>query len=117
MNIQSTPDADLTVSTQEADTGDMGQKLLISGDNIALRMWDEQPGDAQSKSARSSTYETAGYVIEGRAELTMADKTVALEPGISWIVPQGVEHSYKIIERFRAIEATNPPARGYTTGQ
>ncbi len=117
MNIQSTPDADLTVSTQDAETGNMGQKLLISGDKIALRMWDEAPGDAASKSARSSSYETAGYVIEGRAELTIAGKTIVLEPGISWVVPQGTEHSYKILERFRAIEATNPPARGYTTGQ
>ena len=117
MNTQSIPDADLTISTQEADTGEMGQKLLISGDKIALRMWDEQPGEAEAKSPRSSSYETAGYVIEGRAELTMEGKTIVLEPGISWIVPQGAEHSYKILEPFRAIEATNPPARGYTTGQ
>lgn len=117
MNIQSTPDANLTVSTGEADTGDMGQKLLISGDKAALRMWNEQPGDAESKSARASDYETVGYVLEGRAELTMESKTIVLEPGISWVVPQGTEHSYKILESFRAIEATSPPARGYTTGQ
>lgn len=117
MNIQSTPADNLTVSTQEADTGDMGQKLLISGDKTALRMWNEQPGDAESKSARTSNHETVGYVMEGRAELTMAGKTVVLEPGVSWVVPQGTEHSYKILEPFRAIEATSPPARGYTTGQ
>ncbi len=117
MNIKSVKEADLTVSTQEADTGNMGQKLLISGDNIALRMWNEQPGDAENKSATARNYETAGYVIEGKAELTLDGKTITLEPGVSWIVPQGVDHAYKILEPFRAVEATHPPARGYKTGQ
>lgn len=108
--------ADLTVSADEATTGDMGQKLLISGDMIALRMWDEQPGDGEDKTSHTRNYETAGYVLEGRAELTLGQKTIALEPGVSWVVPQSVEHSYRILEPFRAVEATHPPARGYQSG-
>lgn len=108
---------DLTVGADSADTGEMGEKLLISGDQIALRMWNEQPGDGQNKSSHARDYETAGYVIEGKAELTIEGKTVSLEPGISWIVPQGAEHSYRILESFRAVEATHPPARGYRSGQ
>lgn len=117
MNTQSVKENDLTVSAQEAETGDMGQKLLISGDKVALRMWDEQPGDGEDKAAHARSYETAGYVIEGKAELTLDGKTIPLEPGVSWVVPQGAEHSYKILEPFRAVEATHPPARGYKTGQ
>lgn len=109
-------EADLTVSTDEATTGDMGQKLLISGDMIALRMWDEQPGDGEDKASHTCDYETAGYVIEGRAELTLGQKTIVLEPGVSWVVPQNAEHSYRILEPFRAVEATHPPARGYRSG-
>ena len=35
---------------------------------------------------------------------------VRLEPGDSWVVPHGAEHSYKIVETFSAVEATSPPA-------
>ena len=101
---------DLTVKVGEASTGSMGQKLLISGSAIALRQWNEEPGDAADKPARSSDYETVGYVIQGKAELTVSGKTVMLEPGVSWVVPKGAEHSYKIVETFQAIEATHPPA-------
>ncbi len=117
MNSQSMKASDMTVSASSASTGNMGEKLLISGDKIALRMWDEQPEEGENKSSAARSYETAGYVIEGKAELTLEGKTIVLEPGISWVVPQGAEHSYKIIKAFRAIEATTPPARGYRTGQ
>ena len=111
MNNQSTATDDLTVSKDEASVGDMGQKLLISGDRISMRMWEEQPGDGENKSMQARSYETVGYVLEGKAELVLSDKTVALTPGVSWVVPQETAHSYKIIEPFRAVEATNPPAR------
>lgn len=117
MNINSVSPQDLTVSTAEASTGDMGQQLLISGDAIALRLWDEQPADSQDKPVTARSYETAGYVLSGRAELTIEGKTLVLEPGVSWIVPQGTDHTYRILEPFRAIEATHPPARGYRSGQ
>ena len=34
-----------------------------------------------------------------------------LEPGDSWLVPAGAEHSYRILEVFSAVEATAPPAQ------
>lgn len=102
----------LTVKVGEASDGSNGQKLLVSGNAIALRQWNEEPGDAANKPARSSDYETVGYVIRGKAELTVSGKTVTLEPGVSWVVPKGAEHSYKIIETFQAVEATHPPANG-----
>ncbi|MFK8185717.1 MAG: cupin domain-containing protein [Phormidesmis sp.] len=108
--------ADLTVSKREASIGEMGQKLLISGDQISMRLWEEQPGDGKDKSMAARGYETVGYVLEGKAELRLEDKNIPLKPGVSWIVPQAAEHSYKILEPFRAIEATHPPARGYSSG-
>ncbi len=101
----------LTVKTSEATTGEDGQKLLISGSAIALRQWNQKPGDDAAKPTRSSDYETVGYVIQGKAELTVSGETVLLEPGVSWVVPKGAEHSYKILEAFQAVEATHPPAR------
>lgn len=112
MTTQNSTSADLTVSVDQANTGSMGQKLLISGNAIAMRLWDEQPGDGSQKSAAARNYEVVGYVLSGRAELTLEGKTIPLEPGTSWTVPEGTEHSYKILEPFRAVEATHPSARG-----
>ncbi len=112
MTTQESTTAELTVEASQAKTGSMGQKLLISGNAIAMRLWDEQPGDGQQKTAAARNYETVGYVLSGRAELTLDGETIMLEPGTSWTVPEGSEHFYKILEPFRAVEATHPSARG-----
>ncbi|MBV8398642.1 MAG: hypothetical protein JOZ17_07870 [Acetobacteraceae bacterium] len=44
------------------------------------------------------------------SELTQEGQTTSSQPGSSWIVPKGAEHSYRILEAFTAIEATTPPA-------
>ena len=101
--------ADLTnLTADNAPTGPEGEKMLARGAAIALRMWDhEAPTD--DKPSSSHPYETVGYVISGRAELTVAGKTVSLEPGSSWVVPRNAEHTYKVIETLTAIEATTAP--------
>jgi quercetin dioxygenase-like cupin family protein len=38
---------------------------------------------------------------------------VLLNAGDSWVVPKGAEHRYKILERFKAVEATSPPAQAH----
>ena len=68
----------------------------------------EEPGEA--KPAVRREYEAIGYVLRGRAELTLEGQTVRLEPGDSWVAPHGAEHSYRILETFSAVEATSPPA-------
>ncbi len=112
MSTQESAAKELTVNEQDAATGSMGQKLLISGNAISMRLWDEAPGDGEDKAAEARNYETVGYVLSGRAELTVEGKTISLEPGVSWVVPEGKEHAYKITEAFRAVEATHPSARG-----
>lgn len=73
-----------------------------------MRMWEEEPGGAKPASQRA--YETIGYVIAGKAELTSEGQTVLLNTGDSWVVPRGASHSYRILEPFKAIEVTHPPA-------
>ena len=98
------------VSSNSSPTGEMGQKYLVAGKALAMRMWqNEQPGEPKPKQARE--YETVGYVISGKAELHLEEQVIKLEPGDSWLVPQGANHTYKIMESFTAVEATSPPAR------
>jgi quercetin dioxygenase-like cupin family protein len=105
------PVADTSVTKVESDSapkGPQGQRYLASGRALSMRLWDcEPPGEA---AATRRDYETVGYVVTGRAELVLEGQTVRLEPGSSWVVPPGAEHSYRILEAFTAVEATHPPA-------
>ncbi len=94
----------------DAETGMGGQLYLASGSQVALRMWDEEPTGGR-KPVTSRTYETVGYVLEGRAILVVENQSIELHPGDSWVVPAASEHSYEVLERFKALEATSPPAR------
>ena len=97
------------VSERTSPTGAMGQTYLVSGKRVAMRLWrDEQPHD---KDSARRDYETVGYVISGRAELTLEGQILRLGPGDSWLVPAQAEHRYRIIEPFTAVEATAPPAQ------
>ena len=98
------------VRLESAPIGPMGQKYLASGDNIALRMWDEEPEEG-TKPPTTRDYETVGYVISGHAEIHFNGQMVELEQGDSWVIPKGTSHSYKILAPFTAVEATFPPAR------
>lgn len=98
------------VNAATASEGAQGEKQLAAGHHVALRLWeDEQPADPKPLSNRP--YETVGYVLKGRAELHLEGKVTVLEPGSSYLVPQGASHTYKILETFSAVEATSPPAK------
>ena len=96
------------VDSERSPVGRMGQRYLASGVRLSMRLWrDQEPGE---KAPVRRDYETVGYVLKGRAELTLEGQTVRLEPGDSWVVPHGAEHSYRLLETFSAVEATSPPA-------
>ena len=97
------------VAEKTAPKGTMGQTYLVSGKRVAMRLWKSEPPQQDQPGRRD--YETVGYVIAGRAELTLEDQTITLQPGDSWLVPAQSEHSHHILEPFTAIEATAPPAQ------
>lgn len=97
------------VKGQLSPHGSMGQKYLLSGTRLSMRLWENLPAGKPTLST-SRGYETIGYVIKGRAELQMEGQTILLEEGDVWLVPKGAGHSYNILEPFTAIEATAPPA-------
>jgi quercetin dioxygenase-like cupin family protein len=111
---QAVADTSVTkVDSKCSPKGEMGQKYLASGVEVAMRLWeDEPPGEPKPQAERE--YETVGFVIRGRAELHLGrDQVVLLEPGHSWVVPKGAAHCYKILEPFTAVEATSPPAHAH----
>ena len=97
------------VDSHHSPQGELGQKYLASGKTIAMRLWDETAGHQNEQNAVRE-YEVVGYVIEGTAELEIEGQTIRLETGDSWVVPKGARHTYRIKDRFKAVEATHPPA-------
>lgn len=100
------------VDSAHSPRGEMGQTYLASGVSLAMRLWEKEPSE-QEKPESTGDYETIGYVLEGRAELRLEGQTVRLEKGDSWVVPKGSRHTYRVLEHFRAVEATHPPAHSH----
>jgi len=99
----------IKINSHFSPKGEMGQKYLATGKTMSMRLWeDEQP--AEPKETAKRDYETVGFVVSGRAELHIEGQMVLLEPGESWVVPEGTSHTYRILEAFTAVEATHPPA-------
>jgi quercetin dioxygenase-like cupin family protein len=98
------------VSSEYSPHGALGQKYLVSGIRVSMRLWEnEPPGEPKPLTARD--YETVGYVIKGHAELHLEGQVLRLNPGDSWLVPKGALHTYNILDPFTAVEATSPPAQ------
>lgn len=64
------------VSAAPAPRGPMGQKYLASGIRLSMRLWESESPDTQPKAETAANYETAGYVIAGRAELHIEGQVV-----------------------------------------
>jgi quercetin dioxygenase-like cupin family protein len=79
------------------------------GVSMGMRLWENEPPTAD-KPFRTHEYETVGFVLAGRAVLLVEGQSITLEPGDSWVVPKGAEHTYRILEPFSAVEVTHPPA-------
>jgi len=104
------------VREEAAPRGAPGQRYLVSGKRVSMRLWRDEVPDAAKPAARRD-YETVGYVIGGRAGLRLEGQMIRLEPGDCWLVPPDAEHSYRILEPLTAIEATAPPAQAHGRDQ
>ena len=103
--------SDRTVKRIDADhspSGEMGQKYLASGTRLAMRLWEEAPGEEGTPHTRP--YETVGYVVSGRVRLQVGGDSLTLQAGDSYLVPEGAERCYTVLEDLVAVEATSPPA-------
>jgi quercetin dioxygenase-like cupin family protein len=98
------------VDSRFSPRGREGEKYLASGKTVSMRLWENEP-PAEAKPMSTRSYETVGYVISGRAELHIEGQVLVLNPGDSWAIPRGAQHTYRILEPFTAVEATSPPAQ------
>lgn len=98
------------INANYSPQGSMGQKYLVSGKRMSMRLWEEAP-TAIDPQPTIRDYETLGYIITGRAKLEIEGQVLFLEPGDSWLVPKGAVHRYQILETLVAVETTAPPAR------
>ena len=99
------------VSLEDTRHGHDGEHFLARGEASAMRYWhNEQPSDTADKAPSANEYETLGYVISGKVELTVDGQTLMLGAGDSYYVPKGAEHIYRVVETLNAVEVTTPPA-------
>ena len=81
---------DTTIEKVEAGSsprGEMGQKYLVAGKHVSMRLWIiDEPG-VKLKAPTTRDYETVGYVISGSAKLDLEGQTLNLKAGDSWLVP------------------------------
>src|SRR5262249_23644657 len=83
--------SDTTIKKVEAGSspkGEMGQRYLVAGKRVSMRIWIDEPG-GKLKGPSSRQYETVGYVISGSAKLEIEGQTLNLKRGDSWLVPAG----------------------------
>ena len=105
--------SDTTIKKVEAASsprGEMGQRYLVAGKRVSMRIWIDEPG-GKLKGPSSREYETVGYVIAGSAKLDIEGQTLNLKRGDSWLVPAGAMHQYTIIEPFTAWRRQRPLPR------
>lgn len=78
------------------------------------------PGSAERQQLIALQLQDAGVLLNEKilyqARLHIGEQTVILNKGDSWVVPQGAEHIYEILETFTAVEATHPPCSCGRTG-
>src|ERR1700685_176508 len=99
------------VDSRFAPLGAMGQRYLASGVRLSMRIWtDELPASTSPSTHSRRGYETGGYVLKGHATLEIEGQTVDLQPGDSYVIPEGSLHKYNVLETFSTIAATAPPA-------
>ena len=55
------------VETESSPQGAMGQRYLVAGKRLSMRLWIDEPA-GKLKSPTTRNYETFGYVISGRAK-------------------------------------------------
>jgi quercetin dioxygenase-like cupin family protein len=102
------------VRGEHAASGERGEKLLVNGARMAMRLW-EREAAGTSKPEHSNPYEYVAYVVEGALRVTVDGHAFEARRGDSYCVPAGAKYSLEILEEATVVEATSPSDRGANT--
>jgi len=102
------------VRGEAALRGERGEKLLVNGQHMAMRLWEREPAGTK-KPEHVNPYEYVAYVIEGALRLHLNGHAFEVRRGDSYCVPADTPHSLEILEEATVVEATMPSDRGPVT--
>lgn len=97
-----------------AMSGQDGEKLLVNGRQMALRLWEREPAGT-SKPEHANPYEYVAYVLQGKIKVTIDGHSFEVGQGDSYCVPRDSPYSLEILEEATVVEATSPSDRGPVT--
>lgn len=86
-------------------------KTLVHGERTSLHKFKLDKGTLIPM--HSHPHEQTGYLVSGRMNFILKDKTISLEQGDSWSIPGGMEHSADVIEDCILIEIFSPVRQEY----
>lgn len=104
----------VVVRGEHAARGERGEKLLVNGARMAMRLWEHEAAGTK-KPEHTNTYEYVAYVLEGALSVTLDGQTFEVQRGDSYCVPAGSRYSMEILEEATVVEATAPSDRGAHT--
>lgn len=104
----------LMIHGDHALRGHDGEKLLVHGARMALRLWEREPAGTR-KPTHANAYEYVAYVLEGALRVTVNGHTFEVGRGDSYCIPAGAAYSLEILAEATVVEATAPPDRGDVT--
>lgn len=89
----------------------MFMKPLVHGSRTLLTELKFKKGRAIDQ--HSHPHEQYGYLVFGKIKLTIGDESFNVEPGDSWCIHSGVEHSAEFLEDSIAVEVFSPVREEY----
>lgn len=104
----------LMIHGAHAVSGKDGEKLLVNGRQMAMRLW-EGEAVGTKKPAHANPYEYVAYVLEGALRVTIDGHSFEVGRGDSYCVPADTTYSLEILEEATVVEATSPSDRGDVT--
>jgi len=86
-------------------------KTLVHGEKTLMTKFVMLSGSTLPK--HSHPYEQTGYLLKGKIRLTIGKNSFDVNPGDSWCIESGVEHTADILQDSEALEIFNPPRADY----
>ena len=102
------------VRGEHAPEGPRGEKLLVNGASMAMRLWEREPAGTK-KPEHSNPYEYVAYVLAGALRVTLDGHDFEVRAGDSYCVPANSSYSLEVLEEATVVEATCPSDRGANT--